>query len=266
MNLRGRFEMNKHFPAIERGASTTVLRPNISTEVLPVPADTEEAADAARSTPVASVERGDLIGDLARDPALARLSEQLAALGCRDEHVRLLVTGCRPGDGASTIAAAIALDISQRLAMRTLLMDAHLRHPALRSLLARCAAQPRDLTIAMSIGAQRTAWPRLELIARAPTELSKPVLEDLGGLMRRFPIAVIDLGVIRLEPRMLALARPTDPILIVARYRHTEQRELLTTAAVLRAAGHRPSGVILNGYRPPVPALIRRWLGFGGCT
>jgi hypothetical protein len=148
--------------------------------------------------------------------------------------------------------------------MRTLLVDGHLRHPALRRLLARSAPQPPDLTTAMSIGSQRTAWPRLELISRAPVELSKPVLDDLCGLMRRFPIAVIDLGVIRLEPRMLALAGPTDPILIVTRYRHTERQELLTTAGVLRATNHTLSGVILNGYKSPVPDFIRRYLGFGG--
>ena len=90
------------------------------------------------------------------------------------------------------------------------------------------------------------------------------MLDDLDGLLRRFPIAVIDLGVIRLEPRMLALARPADPILIVTRYQHTDRQELLTTAGVLRATNHTVSGVILNGYKSPVPGFIRRYLGFGG--
>jgi Mrp family chromosome partitioning ATPase len=148
--------------------------------------------------------------------------------------------------------------------MRTILVDGHLRHPALRSMLARSGPLPAELTSAISLNVQRTVWPRLELISRAPVDLSKPVLDDLEGLLRRFPIAVIDLGVIRLEPRMLALARPADPILIVSRYQHTERQELLTTAGVLRATNHTVSGVILNGYKSPVPGFIRRYLGFGG--
>jgi polysaccharide biosynthesis transport protein len=255
--------VSKYIQAMHSGA-TTVMRPNISTEVLPSLEDTHEPGPGWSTPAVALVEPGDLIGDLARDPALRRLSEQLAALGSGENPVRLLVSGCRPGDGASTIAAAIALDLSQRLAMRTLLVDGHLRHPALRSLLARSTPQPPDLASAASIGSQRTAWPRLELISRTPADLSRPMLEDLGGLMRRFPIAVIDLGVIRLEPRMLALARPSDPVLIVTRYQHTERQELLTTAGVLRATNHTLSGVILNAYKSPVPDIIRRYLGFGG--
>src|SRR5580704_5339667 len=203
--------MSKYFQAMQRGASTTVVPRSVSTEVLPAPQEVNDSAPAAGGVQVAFIERTDVIGDLAHDPALYRLSEQLAALATGEEPVRLLVSGCRPGDGASTIAAALALDLSQRLAMRTVLVEGHLRHPALRNLLARSAPMPPDLTSAMSLTAQRTAWPRLELIARPPAEPSKQMLDDLSGLLRRFSVAVIDLGVVRLEPRMLALARPSDP-------------------------------------------------------
>jgi Mrp family chromosome partitioning ATPase len=255
--------MSKYFQAMHRSsAPTTVVRQSISTEVLRATDYPVEQAPVA-SVPIGFVDRGDLIGDLARDPSLCRLSEQLAALGTGESPVRLLVAGCRPGDGASTIAAALALDLSQRLAMRTVLVEGHLRDPALRNLLARSAPMTADLNSAAMLGSQRTGWPRLDLISRAPADLSRPVLDDLTGLLGRFPIAVIDLGVIRLEPRMLALARPSDPILIVTRYQHTERQDLLTTAGVLRATNHNVSGVILNGHKSPVPALLRRCLGFG---
>src|SRR5208337_2462875 len=102
-------------------------------------------------------------------------------------------------------------------------VDGHLRHPALRTLLARNAPLPAELSSAAALAAQRTAWPRLELIARLPMPAESPraVLDDLSGLLRRYPVAVIDLGVIRLEPRMLFLARPDDPVLLVTRYEHT---------------------------------------------
>jgi len=37
------------------------------------------------------------------------------------------------------------------------------------------------------------------------------MLEDMDELLARYRLAVIDLGVVRLDPRMLALARPNDP-------------------------------------------------------
>ncbi len=256
--------MSKYFQAMQRGAPTKVMPRSVSTEVLAPAENGDESAQPAIHVSPAVIETADIIGDLARDGALCRLSEQLAALGAREEPVRLLVSGCRPGDGASTVAAALALDLSQRLAMRTVLVEGHLRHPALRNLLARFAPMPADLSSASSLSSQRTAWPRLELISRPPADPSKPLLDDLNGLLRRFPIAVIDLGIIRLEPRMLALARPTDPVLVVTRYRHTRREELLTTVGVLRATNHTVSGVILNGNKSPVPRFIRRCLGFGG--
>jgi Mrp family chromosome partitioning ATPase len=260
--------MSKYFQAMQRSASTTVVRQTAATEDLLQPPfeDDRKPPNPVTGVPVPAIDGTDLIGALARDPSLCRLGEQLAALGTPESPVRLLVSGCRAGDGASTLAAALALDLSQRLAMRTVLVDGHLRHPGLRNLLAQAAPMPPDLTSATSVSIQRTAWPRLELISRAPilAEPSKAMLEDLGGLLRRFPIAVVDLGVIRLEPRMLALARPNDPILIATRYLHTERQELLSTAGVLRATNHTVTGVILNGYKSAVPGFIRRYLGLGG--
>jgi Mrp family chromosome partitioning ATPase len=260
--------MSKYFQAMQRGTSTKVLRQTAATEDLLRPPfeDDGEPPKPVTGIPVPTIEGTDLIGALARDASLRRLGEQLAALSTPENPVRLLISGCRAGDGASTLAAALALDLSQRLALRTVLVEGHLRQPGLRNLLAQAAPLPPDLSSATSVSIQRTAWPRLELISRAPilAEPSKAMLDDLNGLLRRFPIAVVDLGVIRLEPRMLALARSNDPMLIVTRYLHTERQELLSTAGVLRATNHTVTGVILNGYKSAVPALIRRCLGFGG--
>ncbi len=120
-----------------------MARRSVPTEVLPFLEEANAPVKPLIAIQVAATEYADLIGDLARDPALCQLSEQLAALSTREDPVRLLVSGCRPGDGASTIAAALALDLSQRLAMRTVLVEGHLRHPALRNLLARSRADAR---------------------------------------------------------------------------------------------------------------------------
>jgi Mrp family chromosome partitioning ATPase len=258
--------MSKYFQALQRGESRTVARHSVPTEILPFLEEPSTPVKPLIAVPVADAGYGDLITDLARDPALCQLSEQLAALSAPGNPVRVLIGGCRPGDGASSIAAALALDLSQRLALRTVLVDGHLRHPALGSLLARSAPSPAELSCAAMPAAQRTAWPRLELIARLPmqTESARAALDDLNGLLSRYPVAVIDLGVIRLEPRMLMLARPDDPVLLVTRYEHTERVELQRTVTALRGTNRRVPGVILNGYKSPVPRFIRRLLGIGG--
>jgi Mrp family chromosome partitioning ATPase len=87
------------------------------------------------------------------------------------------------------------------------------------------------------------------------------LVEDLDELLMRYRLAVIDLGVVRLDPRLLALARPNDPILIVARHLHTDRAEMTATVNVLRNTGHPAAGVILNGYKSPLPALVRRLVG-----
>ena len=178
--------MSKYFQAMQRGAPTKVMPRSVSTEVLAPAENGDESAQPAIHVSPAVIETADIIGDLARDGALCRLSEQLAALGAREEPVRLLVSGCRPGDGASTVAAALALDLSQRLAMRTVLVEGHLRHPALRNLLARFAPMPADLSSASSLSSQRTAWPRLELISRRP---GRPVQAASGRPQR--PVAAL---------------------------------------------------------------------------
>ncbi len=61
-------------------------------------------------------------------------NERVAPLIGVGQSVRMLVTGCRPGDGASTVAMGLALDLSQRMGLRTLLVDAHLRKPELHKM------------------------------------------------------------------------------------------------------------------------------------
>ena len=83
----------------------------------------------------------------------------------------------------------------------------------------------------------------------------------MDELLARYRLAVIDLGVVRLDPRMLALARPKDPILVVARHLRTDRAEMIATVNLLRNTGHPVAGVILNGYKSPLPALVRRLIG-----
>jgi Mrp family chromosome partitioning ATPase len=221
----------------------------------------------ARTQPMAlapvAVPQG-LLDSIACAPSLRSLSEQLGASSAHNGSARILMTGCRPGDGVSTVAAAMALDVSQRLVARTVLVEGQPRVTMMHPLFGRANA-PTPVTLAStSIAVQGTGYPRLETARPEQMALAEQparLVEDLEELLTRYRLAVIDLGVVRLDPRMLALARPNDPILIVARHLHTDRAEMIATVNILRTAGHPAAGVILNAYKSPLPPLVRRLVG-----
>jgi Mrp family chromosome partitioning ATPase len=205
-----------------------------------------------------------LLESLARSRSLRNLSEQLGAASAHTGSARILMAGCRPGDGVSTIAAAMALDMSQRLAARTVLVQGQPQGASMHPLFGRAGAPTPVTAAAASIALQGTGWPRLETARPEQMALSEQparLVEELDELLVRYRLAVIDLGVVRLDPRMLALARPNDPILVVARHLSTDREEMIATVNVLRNTGHPVAGVILNAYKSPLPKLIRRLVG-----
>jgi Mrp family chromosome partitioning ATPase len=198
---------------------------------------------------------------LACAAGIQRLSERLAPLAVFDTPVRLLVTGCRSGDGASTVAAALALDLSQRLSLNTMLVDAHVHHPSLERFFAANGRGCGEVCVDGHVRIRDSGWPRLDLAACWPAgdgSNVKELLNEFDRLTAGYSAVVIDLGVTRLDARMLPLARHTDPILLIVRYGSTERQELATTVSSLRAANRAIAGVILNGALDPVAKSIRR--------
>jgi tyrosine-protein kinase len=202
--------------------------------------------------------------DLARQGAINRLSEQLAALTAVREPVRILIAGCRPGDGTSTLTAGIAIDMSQRLGLSTILVDAHLRHPTLHHLMLRSETSAASGSGGLSTKARSTTWPRLDLASAAAAPDVRTLAAEFDSLLEGYSLAIIDLGVVRLDPTVLSFARPGDPVLLCARYGHTERRELSTSVQVLSAANRPVTGVIFNGVRSSIPNFVRRILAIGG--
>ena len=203
-----------------------------------------------------------LAGEMASQITLQHLSERIAPLATLGEPARVFLTGCRRGDGTSTIATALALDLSQRLGLRTLLVES----PYPRSFNPLLAGRSKDngaLSLESPIALQTTSHPRLDKYHSSIRSGGYPEGkgDEIGNLIKRYQIAIVDLGVIRLNATALELARSKDPILIVARYQQTERYELLSTLYALRTSKRRSGGVILNNYRDPLPPLLRRILG-----
>ncbi len=251
--------MSRYFQAMER--RKTGLVPYADSRTRPL------AEVATRSQPLALVpilEAQGLLDALAASRPIRNLSEQLGAASAYNGPARILMTGCRAGDGVSTVAAAMALDLSQRLAARTMLVEGQSRVSAMHPLFGRPIAPTPTTALTTSIAVQGTGWPRLETARPEQMEVGDHparMIEEMDELLARYRLAVIDLGVVRLDPRMLALARPNDPILVVARHLRTDRAELIATVNLLRNTGHPVAGVILNGYKSPLPALVRRLIG-----
>jgi Mrp family chromosome partitioning ATPase len=257
--------MSQYFEALQRAKQQSLDEQAIELDE-PAPGPKEplnrESAPAQVLTqlPIAP----SIVGNIARDSAIRSLTERVAPLSSLGTAVRLLVSGCRPGDGASSVAGAIAMDLSQRLGKRTLLLDVHLRHPTLQRLFgaSELSSDASDAPLVV----RATRWPRMELgTCMLPDHEITPgsLLAKLDQRLDEYPMAVVDLGVVRLDSRMLALARPSDPILLVVRYGHTQRGELSTTVKALRAADRTPGGVIFNAARSSLPNTIHRIFGTG---
>ena len=191
---------------------------------------------------------------VARGIALQQICEEFSPLAVVDNNVRLLITGCRPGDGASTIAAALALDLSQRLSLRTLLIDANTRRPTLHKTFVRSNLETPELILDGPMQIRSTGWAWLDLATCCfgSTEIERrEVMERCNEVSRHYAAVVVDLGVVRLDARMLPLARESDPIFLIVRHGHTRRQELATTTAALRAARRSVTGAILNGVTRP---------------
>jgi Mrp family chromosome partitioning ATPase len=259
--------MGKHYEALKRGAPDEV-----AVEISPpdrVAGTIEDQADEndRPSVPSDTVIQLPVVQEmptlLAHDQSIQTLTERVAPMAAMDSSIRILVSGCRPGDGASTIASALALDLSQRFGMRTLLVDGQLRHPGLHRLISRRDVRTADTVLAGLLRIQATGRPRLELgsfcWADGGPEYGQS-FELFEELIKDYRAMVVDLGVVRLEPRLLPLARVGDPILLVVRYGHTERHDLASTTVGLRAAGRSPAGVILNAAADPITDIFRRFL------
>jgi Mrp family chromosome partitioning ATPase len=233
--------VSKYYQAISRLTSVSHEEPDET-----ILEDVTEPAHSNAIVPMPVADR--LLGSLAQSDEIRSLCERIAPMAVVENSVRLLVSGCSPGDGATTVAAALAFDLSQRLSLDTILVDAHLRHPSLHRIFTRGPRSP-ELLLDGALQLRPTGWPRLQLatccLSGADAE-RRAVLAQLEDRLAGFPAVVIDLGVTRLDSRMLPLARPGDPILLVVRYGSTRRQDVATTAIGLRAANRTLAGAILN--------------------
>jgi Mrp family chromosome partitioning ATPase len=226
-------------------------------QVASAQADTQTAITAASMPPAAELGVPAEASVLVRSAGIRMIAEPIAAAARLSGHSRVLIAGCRTGDGASTVAAALALDLAVRLGIDTLLVNAD-------SIGGAPAVESKAGGNGRPVRTNQTGTPHLwtaRCEGLAETGRSAPfngersynddVIDELRRVIERYRAAVIDLGTVHLNARTLAAARPEDPVLVVARYGRTRRDELAATMAVINVANCRIGGVILNGYESP---------------
>lgn len=205
---------------------------------------------------------------LARLKGIHRITESFAGVASVLGDARLAIAGCAAGDGCSSVAAAIALDLTQRLNVRTLLVDGNICHPRILKMfanrktpiLALEAKTVMQLQSEQGIIVRSSNWAKLEVATiTSALETGEPSsLEELNDRVSAFPATVIDLGAVRLDPRTLPLVRPDDPVLLVVRSGYTERSDLLATINLFSNIGRPVRGLVLNATESAIPQWIRR--------
>lgn len=248
--------MSKFFGALQRDFGSTAGRS--------APEPSIDRSIAIRPTKLVLIPAAQIVpAELARNEELFHIAEQVSAFVSVSGARRLFVAGCDPGDGATTIAVALALGLSQQLGTPTALVDADLQHPGLQNLFPRNDPGAEDARTRGGL-TRPSGLPRLDLVLNSLGESSAQLAEEIEASLPRYRAAVVDLGVVRLDPSLLKLVKPDDLVLLVARYGQTERNHLIASTRAFAAVNHPASGVIFNAVHNQIPQWVRRIVGIGG--
>jgi Mrp family chromosome partitioning ATPase len=197
------------------------------------------------------------------------VAEPVAAMARLTGHSRVLIAGCRRGDGASAVAVALALDLAVRLGVDTLLVSADSSGGPIETgtggngrplrVIPGAVAHLWTVRCAKSADLVRAG----AITGNGEQGYQDGLAEELAQTIGRYQAAVVDAGAVRLDSRMLAAARSDDPVLVVVRYGRSRRDELAATLAVINMAQCRLGGIILNAYETPAIDRLQWIPGLG---
>ncbi len=186
--------------------------------------------------------------DVVREMTTLRVSVE-AALMERVPRVLILVSS-QSGEGTSTVAMQFALTLAQDSRIRTLLVDLHARRPAHPAL----PQSGADGTVL----AHLDVLPLAELYRSAgaiPPAEARAALEAYGSA---YDWLVLDGPPVLESPDAATLAAIADGVVIVVQAHRTKRPVLARAADLLRKAGSRVLGSVLNRRRLEIPEFIYR--------
>lgn len=233
----------------------------------PAPATGPQAVPAAPTRPIrpARVDPGlaprplvlpqgmnaELPEDVLREMTTLRVSLEAALLERVPRAVMLV--SAQGGEGTSTVAMQLALTLAQDTRIRTLMIDLHARRPAHGS----DAAIP-------TVAHEGTVVAHLDLLPFAeyyrgagviPPAEARTAIESFGAA---YDWIVIDGPPVLESPDSATLAAVADGVVVVVQANRAKRPVLTRAVDLLRKAGARPLGSVLNRRRLEIPEFIYR--------
>jgi capsular exopolysaccharide synthesis family protein len=193
------------------------------------------------------------------------LESALAGKTCRV----VAICSARPREGTSTVSCYLARVLSMDDAMRVLLVDCHLRRPGLGVVLGvRGEATLRDVLCGRAdLGRSLAAVERRNLRALcsrpdpertgAPFPLAE-LREFLAAVGGAYDWVILDTAPVLASADAAAVAALADAAVLVLRAGHAKRPVVARAAEVLREAGGRVLGSVLNRRRMEIPEFIYR--------
>ncbi len=230
-------EAARSHPAASHGSAAPALRPSVPAGIVLLP----RAAT--------------LEGDVLREMTALRVAIE-AALPDRTTRL-LLFSSSTPGEGATTVAVQFANSLAADPRCRVLVVDAHARRPALARELDR-QLQGHRIEAAHAAQGSLSVLP-LDREQHASGILSPQALRGLlDSVAGSYDWILLDGPPVLEAPEAPSLGAVTDGVVLVVRAGRTKRPVLARSVDLLRQAGARVIGTVLNRRRHEIPGFIYR--------
>lgn len=163
------------------------------------------------------------------------------------------------GEGTTTVAHQFAASLAQDDQLRTVVVDANARHPSLLHdhehrvvRLVHGDRSARDSRIAMNLH----GWPVPAVVVEAGMFQPGAARAIVDGLARSYEWVILDLPPVLETPDAAALAALADGVVLVLQSGRTKRPVVSRSVDLLRKAGARVIGSVLNRRRLEIPDFI----------
>lgn len=193
------------------------------------------------------------------------ICEKLAASPAATKS--FVVAGATGGEGATTVTLNLGLAFAERRGMRTLLVDANLRHPGLqRALNITAEAGLSDWDGENEPPYQATGLSPNLWALTAGSQMEGDSWERWGTLLpalqartaTRFGMVIYDSPAIGRYPESMVLARNVGSVVLVAESDRTSLEMLRYSREQIGSVGAEVTGLILNRRGRYIPRWLRR--------
>jgi Mrp family chromosome partitioning ATPase len=232
------------------------VRPGAATIQTFMPRGSAMPAQAAVALPVRSAPLADLPDlpeDVVREMVTLRMHLE-SALQSQQTRVVILLSALR-GEGTSTVAMQFASTLARDERLRVLLADMNARRPALDPV------RMRSLPHADAVGSSGGGIDLLPVSAEqldtglVPPAAARDIVDSLNG---QYDWIIFDGPPVLESPDAAALAAVADGAVIIIQAGRAKRPVLNRAVELLRKAGARPLGSVLNRRLMEIPEFIYR--------